>query len=76
MPIRPPLKGQKFDRETIRVMGLGFEIPLAALRLADLFDLANEILAHFLSLQKRVSAIPNDCAKAMMEESRRPPPHL
>ena len=46
MPIRPYLKGQKFDPETIRVMGLAFEMALVALRLADRGDLANEILAH------------------------------
>ena len=62
MPIRPPLKGQKFDPETIRVMGLGFEIPGGASTCRS--DLANEILAHkSSSLQKRVSAIPKDCAR-------------
>ena len=43
MPIRPHLKGQKFDPETIRVMGLAFEMALVALRLADRGDLAKEI---------------------------------
>jgi hypothetical protein len=60
----PHLKGQKFDPETIRVMGLAFEMALVALRLADRGDLANEILAHKI-IEKRVSAIPSDCAKAL-----------
>jgi hypothetical protein len=46
MPIRPHLDGQKFDSETIRVMGLAFEMALVALRLADRGDLANEVLAR------------------------------
>lgn len=46
MPIRPHLHGQEFDPETLRVMGLAFEMALIALRLADRGDLANEILAH------------------------------
>ena len=65
MPIRPYLRGQKFDPETIRVMGLAFEMALVALRLADCGDLANEMLADkIIELAKRVSAIPSDCAKA------------
>jgi hypothetical protein len=46
MPIRPHLKGQKFDPETIRVMGLAFEMALVALRLADRGDPANAVVAH------------------------------
>jgi hypothetical protein len=46
MPFRPHLDGQKFDPETIRVMGIAFEMALVALRLVDRGDLANEILAH------------------------------
>ena len=46
MPIRPFLDGQKFDSETIRVMGLAFETALVALRLADRGDLANEVIAR------------------------------
>jgi hypothetical protein len=45
MPIRPYLDGLKFDPETIRVMGLAFEMALVALRLADRGDLAHEVLA-------------------------------
>jgi hypothetical protein len=33
MPITPYLDGQQFDPETIRVMGVAFEIARAALRL-------------------------------------------
>jgi len=63
MPIRPHLDGQKFDPETIRVMGLAYEMALVALRLADRGDLANEVLAHRI-LPKPASAILSGCAKA------------
>jgi hypothetical protein len=46
MPIRPYLDGQRFDPETIRVMGLAFEMTQVALRIADWHDLANEVVAH------------------------------
>lgn len=46
MPTGNALDGQKFDSETIRVMGLAFEMALVALRLADRGDLANEVLAR------------------------------
>jgi hypothetical protein len=39
MPIRPFLDGHKFDPETIRIMGLAFEMAREALRLADRTDL-------------------------------------
>lgn len=45
MPIRPHLDGQKSDAETIRAMGLAFEMARVALRLADRGDLANQVLA-------------------------------
>ena len=46
MAIRLHLDGEKFDPETIRVMGLAFEMALVALRLADRGDLANDVLAR------------------------------
>jgi hypothetical protein len=46
VPIRSHLNGQEFDAETIRVMGLAFEMALVALKLADRGDLANEVLAQ------------------------------
>jgi hypothetical protein len=38
MPIRPYLEGQKFDGETIRQMGIAFELALASLRDPPDFD--------------------------------------
>jgi hypothetical protein len=42
--IRPFLDGQRFELETIRVMGIAFEIARAALRVANRDDLTNEQL--------------------------------
>jgi hypothetical protein len=46
MPIRFHLNGQRFDSETIRVMGLAYEITLISLRLFDRDDIANDVVAH------------------------------
>jgi hypothetical protein len=45
MPIRRYLDGHKFDAETIRVLGIAFEMARVAMRLADRGDLANQVLA-------------------------------
>ena len=41
---RSDFEMQRFDPETIRVMGLAFEMAPAALRLIDRGDFANELL--------------------------------
>jgi hypothetical protein len=65
MPIRAHLDGHKFDPETIRVMGLAFELALLTLRLRDRGDLANEVIAQKLvQLAKAGERNPSDCAKA------------
>ena len=52
MPIRPHLDDHKFDPETIRVMGLAYEMARVALRLSDCGDLANEVLAHKSAIRR------------------------
>ena len=74
MPIRPYLDGQKFDPETIRVMGIAFEMALVALRLADRGDLANEVVARkIINLAKAGERDPERFCEAMMKEFRAPP---
>jgi hypothetical protein len=47
MPIRIYLEGQRFDGETIRLMGIAFEIALASLgNTLDRDDLVREALAR------------------------------
>jgi hypothetical protein len=74
MPIRPHLDGHKFDPETIRVMGLAFEMALVALRLADRGDLANEIVASkIIALAKAGERDPERLCESVMKEFRTPP---
>jgi hypothetical protein len=77
MPIRPFLGGQKFDSETIRIMGLAFEMALVALRLADRGDLANEVVAHkVIALAKAGERDPARLCDGVLLELRRPPPQI
>jgi hypothetical protein len=74
MPIRAHLDGQKFDSETIRVMGLAFEMALVALRLADRGDLANEVLARkIVDLAKAGERDPDRLCEGVLLEFRGPP---
>jgi hypothetical protein len=69
MPIRPHLDGHKFDPETIRVMGLAFEMALIALRLADRDDLANEVVAQkIIALAKAGERDPERLCDGVMKE--------
>ena len=77
MPIRPHLDGHKFDSETIRVMGLAFEMALVALRLADRGDLANEVLARrIMDLAKAGERNPERLCQGVLHEFRGPPPQV
>ena len=77
MPIRPHLDGHKFDSETIRVMGLAFEMALVALRLADRGDLANEVLARrIMDLAKAGERNPERLCEGVLHEFRGPPPQV
>jgi hypothetical protein len=75
MPIRPYLAGEKFDPETIRVMGVAFEMALVALRLADRGDLANEILARkIIDLARAGERNSERLCDGVLKEFRAPPP--
>ena len=74
MPIRPLLEGQKLDPETIRVMGIAFEMALVALQLADRGDRANEIIAQkIMELAKAGERDPERLCEGVLQEFRRPP---
>jgi hypothetical protein len=62
MPIRFHLKGQRFDHETLRVMGLAYEMALVALHYTDgTANPTREAVARKLStLQKLASATRSD----------------
>jgi 4-hydroxy-3-methylbut-2-enyl diphosphate reductase IspH len=77
MPIRLHLDGEKFDSETMRVMGLAFEMALVALRLADRHDLANEVLARkIMVLAKAGERDPERLCEDVLHETRAPPPQV
>jgi hypothetical protein len=63
MPITIFLDGYKPDPETIRVMGVAFEMVRAALRLNDRNDVAVEIIAkRIIDLARGASAIQTSFA--------------
>jgi hypothetical protein len=65
MPIRAFLEGHQFEPETIRLMGLGFEMTMVGLRLAGRDDVSKETVARkIIALAKAASAIPSGCARA------------
>jgi hypothetical protein len=73
MPIRPHLGGQRFDPETIRVMGLAYEMALVALQLADRADLANELVAHkLIDFAKAGERDPERLCDGVMKEFTKP----
>jgi hypothetical protein len=75
MPIRPHLDGHKFDPETIRVMGLAFEMALAALRLINRGDPANEVIAQkIITLAKAGERDPERLCEGVLKDFRKPPP--
>jgi hypothetical protein len=77
MPIRPYLDGQKFDPETIRVMGLAFEMALIGLRLTDRSDLANEVVAQkVIALAKAGERDPERLCDGVLLEFRAAPPQV
>ncbi len=45
MPIRSHLNGHRFDPETMRLMGIAYEMTLISLRLVDRGDIVNNVVA-------------------------------
>ena len=69
MPIRSHLNGQRFDAETIRVMGLAYELTLISLRLFDRGDIANDVVAHkIIELAKAGERDPERLCEAVLQQ--------
>jgi hypothetical protein len=66
MPIRPFLDGHKFDSETIRVMGVAFEMARAALRATNRDDLTDEQIIANSIIELAMTGVldPKPCAMA------------
>jgi hypothetical protein len=74
MPIRSHLNGQRFDPETIRVMGLAYEMALIALRLTDRGDIANDVVAHkIIEHTKTGERDPEQLCEAVLKQWRAAP---
>jgi hypothetical protein len=75
VPITAYLDGLKFDRETLRVMGVAFEMARAALRIAERTDAITEILAkRIIALAKGGLLDPNLLCEWALDDLRKPPP--
>jgi hypothetical protein len=77
MPITIFLDGYKPDPETIRVMGVAFEMVRAALRLNDRNDVAVEIIAkRIIDLAKEGERNPGLLCERALRDLRASPPHV
>ena len=67
MPIASFMNGARFDRETMRVMGVAFEMTRIALGLAERSDQANELVAtRIIELAKQGERNPDVlCERAL-----------
>jgi hypothetical protein len=73
MPIRSH-NGQRFDPETIRVMGLAYEMVLIVLRLTDRGDIANDVVAHkIIEHAKTGERDPEQLCEAVLKQWRAVP---
>ena len=69
VPIRSHLNGQRLDTETLRVMGLAYEMALIALRLADRGDIANDVIARkIIDHAKAGERDPNQLCEAVLKQ--------
>ena len=77
MPITIFFDGYKPDPETIRVMGVAFEMVRAALRLNDRNDLAVEIIAkRIIDFAKEGERNPDLLCERALRDLRASPPHV
>jgi len=77
MPIRSHLNGQRFDPETMRLMGLAYEMTLISLLLVDRGDIANNVVAQkLIELAKAGERDPERLCEAVLQQWGRPIAHV
>ena len=77
MPFRFHLNGHRFDPETIRLMGLAYEMTLIWLRLVDRGDIANEVVAQKIIEHARAGERdPERLCEAVVQHWGRPIAHV
>jgi hypothetical protein len=74
MPITPFLKGEKFDSETTRVMGVALEIACLALRTGDCADDVKQAIANkIVALAKAGERNPDVLCEQVLRDIRTEP---
>jgi hypothetical protein len=77
MPFRSHLNGQRFDAETMRVMGLAYELTLISLRLFDRGDIANDVVAQkIIELARGGERDPERLCQAVLQQWGRAVAHV
>ena len=77
MPIRSHLNGQRFDPETMRLMGLAYELTLVSLRLVDRGDIANNVVAQkIIEIAKTGERDPERLCEAVLKQWDRAVAHI
>jgi hypothetical protein len=77
MPIRSHLNGQRFDSETMRLMGLAYETTLISLRRVDRGDIANNVVAQkLIELAKAGERDPERLCESVLQQWGRPIAHV
>ena len=77
MPITRFLNDERFDRETLRVMGVAFEMTCVALRIAGADDGAYQLIANkIINLAKAGEHNPDLLCERTLDDIRTPPLHV
>ena len=77
MPIRSYLNGQRFDPETVRLMGLAYEMTLISLRLVDRGNIANNVVAQkIIEHAKAGQRDPEQLCESVLRQWGRPIAHV
>jgi hypothetical protein len=77
MPIRPHLDGQTFDAQTMRIIGLSYEMALVSLRLVDRGGMADDVVAHkIIDLAKAGERDPVQLCESVLRQWSRAAAHV
>ena len=77
MPIRSHLNGHRFDPETMRLMGIAYEMTLISLWLVDRGDIVNNVVAQkLIEIAKAGERDPERLCEAVLQQWDRPIAHV
>ena len=73
MPLRPFLNGERFDQDTLRILGVAFEQTCIALRIGDCDDHVKQAIANkIIELAKTGERNPDLLCEHALEDIREP----